>query len=128
MNRLLLFTAAFVLVTFSAFRTMLPTESPRTLVSAPKRINWMTIEQAYALTQKRPKKFVVDVYTDWCGWCKVMDRETFTRPAIVDSPFPATWSRACFTRSSRILVRITTRKNRSTSTKPEPTRKLFESR
>lgn len=81
MNRLLLFTAAFVLVTFSAFRTTLPTESPRA-VSAPKRINWMTIEQAYVLTQKTPKKFVVDVYTDWCGWCKVMDKKTFNEPAV----------------------------------------------
>lgn len=24
------------------------------------------------------KKYLVDVYTDWCGWCKVMDKKTFT--------------------------------------------------
>ncbi len=47
-------------------------------------INWLTIEQAYALNQKAPRKMVIDVYTDWCGWCKVMDRETFSKPAIVD--------------------------------------------
>lgn len=84
MNRLLLLFTAFALLTFSAFRTTLPTELPRSATSAPKRIKWLTIQEAYALTQKTPKKFVVDVYTDWCGWCKVMDRETFTKPAIVD--------------------------------------------
>lgn len=84
MNRLLLFFAVFALFTFSAFRTTLPAGPPRSVTSAPKRIKWLTIQEAYALTQKTPKKFVVDVYTDWCGWCKVMDCETFTKPAIVD--------------------------------------------
>lgn len=84
MNRILLFFAAFVLITVSAFRTSLPTEPLAKSQAERKRINWLTIQEAYALTQKKPRKFVVDVYTDWCGWCKVMDRETFTKPAIVD--------------------------------------------
>ncbi|WP_461148806.1 thioredoxin family protein [Spirosoma pulveris] len=85
MNRLLLFFAAFVLLTISAFRTNLPIEPARvTPLAEAKHINWLTIQEAYVLTQKKPKKFVVDVYTDWCGWCKVMDRETFSKPAIVD--------------------------------------------
>jgi thioredoxin-related protein len=39
----------------------------------------MTIEEAYALsmTAKDPKPIFIDVYTDWCGWCKRMDKETF---------------------------------------------------
>jgi len=85
MNRLLLFFFAFVLLTLSAFRATLPTER---LISKPtderKHINWLTIQEAYALTQKKPRKFVVDVYTNWCGWCKVMDRKTFSEPVIVD--------------------------------------------
>ncbi len=84
MNRILLFFAAFVLITISAFRTSLPTEPSTKPPGERKRINWLTVQEAYALTQKKPKKFVVDVYTDWCGWCKVMDRETFSKPAIVD--------------------------------------------
>jgi len=36
-------------------------------------VNWLTFEQAVekAKTEKRP--IFIDVYTDWCGWCKVMD-------------------------------------------------------
>ncbi len=84
MNRLLL--TAFVLIglTISAFRLPTPVLSATDPTPAPKRIKWLTVEEAYLATQKKPKKFVIDVYTDWCGWCKVMDRETFTKPAIVD--------------------------------------------
>lgn len=29
-----------------------------------------------------PKKVFVDVYTDWCGWCKRMDANTFSDPEV----------------------------------------------
>ena len=48
------------------------------------KITWLTVEQAYAANQKQPRKWMIDVYTDWCGWCKVMDRETFTNPKVAD--------------------------------------------
>ena len=41
-------------------------------------VKWYTWEEAVAANKKNPKKFYVDVYTDWCGWCKVMDKKTFT--------------------------------------------------
>jgi len=43
---------------------------------APK-INWMTWDQAIEANKTKPKKILVDVYTDWCSWCKVMDKKTF---------------------------------------------------
>ena len=49
-----------------------------------EEIQWLTIEQAYAKMQTAPRKILIDVYTDWCGWCKVMDRETFKNKAVVD--------------------------------------------
>jgi thiol:disulfide interchange protein len=39
------------------------------------KIKWMTLEQAFQAIQKEPRKIVVDVYTGWCGWCKVMDQK-----------------------------------------------------
>ena len=35
-----------------------------------QEINWMTIEEAEAAVKKEPKKIFIDVYTDWCGYCK----------------------------------------------------------
>ena len=44
----------------------------------------MSMEEAYALTltESTPKKIFIDVYTDWCGWCKRMDKATFQNPEV----------------------------------------------
>lgn len=45
-------------------------------------IKFMSFEEMNKLQKIKPKKVVVDVYTDWCGWCKVMDQKTFTHKEI----------------------------------------------
>ena len=45
-------------------------------------IKWINIEDALARVKKEPKKIIVDVYTEWCGWCKKMDNITFKDPTI----------------------------------------------
>lgn len=55
-----------------------------TELRAESEIKWMTIEEAYTKIQKEPRKVLIDLYTDWCGWCKVMDRETFKNKAVVE--------------------------------------------
>jgi len=45
-------------------------------------IKWYTINEAVELNKKAPRVFIVDVYTDWCGWCKRMDANTFSNPVI----------------------------------------------
>ncbi len=49
-----------------------------------EKIKWLDIEEAAALNKKKPKKIFIDMYTDWCGWCKKMDASTFVNPVIVD--------------------------------------------
>ncbi|MBN1414765.1 MAG: DUF255 domain-containing protein [Bacteroidales bacterium] len=45
-------------------------------------VRWYTIEEALEMTQKEPRKIVIDVYTTWCRWCKVMDTATFNNPVV----------------------------------------------
>ena len=45
-------------------------------------MKWITMEEASNLKNTDGKKFLVDVYTDWCGWCKVMDKKTFTDNSV----------------------------------------------
>ena len=49
---------------------------------AQENINWMSIEEAEARCAQAPKMIFIDVYTDWCGWCKRMDKSTFANPLI----------------------------------------------
>ncbi len=51
--------------------------------SASGGIKWYTFKQAMELNKKHPKKIFIDMYTDWCGWCKKMDASTFKNPVIV---------------------------------------------
>lgn len=44
---------------------------------------WYTPTEGYAKAKKEKKILVVDVYTDWCYWCKVMDKETYTKMDII---------------------------------------------
>ncbi len=57
-------------------------ETSTVLSSEAEEINWMTWEEAVAANKANPKKLVVDVYTDWCGWCKRMDATTFKDPKV----------------------------------------------
>ena len=47
-------------------------------------INWLGFEEAVALQAQEgnSKKIFIDVYTDWCGWCKKMDENTFQDPEV----------------------------------------------
>ncbi|MDR1866424.1 MAG: DUF255 domain-containing protein [Bacteroidales bacterium] len=46
------------------------------------KIKWYSIEEAVRLNKTAPKKILIDIYTDWCGWCKKMDAETFSYAEI----------------------------------------------
>ncbi len=48
------------------------------------KINWVSIEDAERFIKQEPRKVVVDLYTDWCGWCKKMDKATFQNKKIAD--------------------------------------------
>lgn len=58
------------------------TPAPRESVSENNSIQWMSIEEALAAQKGNPKPIFIDVYTDWCRWCKVMDDKTFSQPKV----------------------------------------------
>jgi thioredoxin-related protein len=49
---------------------------------ASAQINWISFEDAQTMNQKEPRKFIIDVFTQWCGYCKKMDKATFQQSDI----------------------------------------------
>lgn len=48
------------------------------------KIDVLTIDQLEkAVSKDKSKMILIDVYTDWCHWCKVMDAKTFSDPKII---------------------------------------------
>ena len=52
-------------------------------VAQAQEIKWMTMDEALAAQKKSPKPIFMDVYTDWCGPCKLLDKNTFHDAEVV---------------------------------------------
>lgn len=58
---------------------------PALFVSAQgTAVKWHSIEEAVALAKTSPRPIFVDAFTDWCGWCKKLDKDTFSDPVIAE--------------------------------------------
>ena len=54
------------------------------LTAIAQEINWVTMDEALELQKKEPKKIFMDVYTVWCGPCKMLDKNTFQKNDVAD--------------------------------------------
>ena len=48
----------------------------------PVNVHWLTLDEALEKCKTEKRKIFIDVFTDWCGWCKRMDETTFTDPSV----------------------------------------------
>lgn len=57
------------------------------LLAAPasaQSVQWRDWNSGLRAASASGRPVLVDVYTDWCGWCKRMDREVYARPEVRD--------------------------------------------
>jgi uncharacterized protein YyaL (SSP411 family) len=52
------------------------------MVPTGEKVQWLTVAEMQAAYRKNPKPILVDVYTSWCGWCKVMDKQTYANGKV----------------------------------------------
>lgn len=48
-------------------------------------VNWIGFEQLEDSLSHQPKKVFIDFYTDWCVYCRKMDKRVFTDPEVIDA-------------------------------------------
>lgn len=74
-----LFIFFLIFIGLTSFKASSSNEEP-----SDNQVKWLTIEEAEQLNAVSPKKIMVFFYTDWCGYCKQMERTTFKDPSVVN--------------------------------------------
>lgn len=47
-------------------------------------LRWTNFTEGLKEASATNKKVLIDVYTDWCGWCKKMESDTYSDRAVQD--------------------------------------------
>lgn len=63
--------------------SLVESSSPVYPENSNNKLSWLTFNAGMDQSVKENKKILVDVYTDWCGWCKKMDKEVYTDAKVI---------------------------------------------
>ena len=58
------------------------------LISNDKKLDkfkWYNFTEGYKLAQKLNKLIFIDIYADWCGYCKLLDKNVFSKKKVQDA-------------------------------------------
>ena len=47
-------------------------------------ISWMSVEEAAGKLQQEQRPVLIDLYTTWCGWCRQMDKRTYSNKQVAE--------------------------------------------
>jgi len=83
MKKYFLFSAGLVALSLFFVSTLTSQKSIEETNTVKSQINWLSLDEASELAQQNAKPILIDVYTDWCKWCKVMDQNTFQDKEVI---------------------------------------------
>lgn len=47
------------------------------------KLVWIKMDEITPKMKSDPKPVIIDIYTNWCYWCKVMDKKTYVNSKVV---------------------------------------------
>lgn len=53
-------------------------------IPPPETIKWYSYTGGKYQSNESGKPIMVDVYADWCGWCKTLDEETYSDARVIE--------------------------------------------
>ncbi|UTW67018.1 DUF255 domain-containing protein [bacterium SCSIO 12643] len=71
------FKASLFIIIFALFSSI------HVLAQDQNKIHWLTVAEMQEAMKKEPRKVLIDVYTNWCGPCKMMMSQTFGNPQVI---------------------------------------------
>jgi len=71
-------------VTYSALILFLLGSFTQPHANEGEELKWYDWNEGILKAKAEGKIALIDTYTDWCHWCKVMDKNTYTNKAVVD--------------------------------------------
>lgn len=49
-----------------------------------EKLDWMDMNEVTSQLETQSKPVLIDLYTTWCYWCKVMDKRTYTNTRVIE--------------------------------------------
>ncbi len=86
MKKIAILLASTLLIVVASLWCAAQNNGVQTVTTSAKttEIKWLSYDEAAKLTAKKPRKIFIDVYTDWCGWCKRMDKTTMQDAKVIE--------------------------------------------
>jgi len=77
-----LIVAAFLIVIIGTPVIVFSAEPTQPGKGGSDKVQWFSFDKGMAKAMKENKNVLIDFYTDWCHWCKEMDKKTFSNTAV----------------------------------------------